>query len=150
MISSFNGFNGLGKGTAGFSRVNEPLSASDYLQRKKTKYSFCTSSNCLKGTAFRGEGQYLQWKQRQQVVRNPYPHFDHTQLYVNLYTQLNLSELKDQSIPVVADLSGNAFPIVVDTTVNPVLTYVVDPSGALFGNEVCHGVAPYAQYMTYG
>lgn len=135
-------------GTAGFSRVSEPLTSSDYLQRKKTKHTFCTSSNCLSGTAFRSEGQHLLWKQRQQLLRNPYPYFDHTQLYINLYTHLDLSELRDASVPVVADLSGNTFPIVLNPEVNPLLTYVVDPSGALFGNSVCD-INQYVQYMDY-
>jgi len=70
--------------------------------------------------------------------------FDKSQLYVNLYTTLELPP----NIPVISDLSGNTHPVIIDTNVQPFLTYTVDPDGFLFGNTPC-GIDNYLHYQTY-
>lgn len=69
--------------------------------------------------------------------------FNKSQLYMNLYTSLNLID-----VPVICDLSGNTVPVSIDTTVQPYLKYMIDPSGALFGNSVC-GIDNYLHYVTF-
>lgn len=50
------------------------------------------------------------------------------------------------TVPIIADLSGNTFPVTIDTTVEPFLKYVIDPEGALFGNSPC-GIDNYREFV---
>ena len=72
---------------AAFNKANSPLNASDYIQYKKTVYSFC-SPNLCKPNKNVGPSSNLQLLK---VANNAafYPckdSFDNTQLYSNLYT----------------------------------------------------------------
>jgi hypothetical protein len=104
-----------------FAQVNETLDASSYTNKKALKSIFYQCSNTRVD-------------------------FDKTQLYTNLYTKLDLSELNGVT-PIISDLSGNTFPVIIDKSVAPYLKYNIDPSGALFGNDTC-GINNYLNYVT--
>ena len=105
-----------------FAQVKEPVEASTYTQTKKAKYIF-----------YQCQCQYVE--------------FDKTQLFTNLYTKLDLSDLSGNT-PVISDLSGNNFPASISTSVTPYLKYNIDPSGVLFGNTPC-GINNYLNFISY-
>ncbi|MFY7730783.1 MAG: hypothetical protein ACOVRN_14770 [Flavobacterium sp.] len=51
-----------------------------------------------------------------------------------------------QRAAIIADLSGNVFPVTIDTTVEPFLKYEIDPEGVLFGNSSC-GIDNYRDFV---
>ena len=103
-----------------FSHVNETLQASEYITNKKKKYGCCCTNN--------------------NNINNS--NFNKSQLYINLYTKLQLEE-----VITITDLSGN-YPVY--TTSNGILppyNYIIDPMGELFGNTPC-GLNNYLNYLT--
>jgi hypothetical protein len=129
-----------------FSQVNEPLDAGEYVKNKKTKYSFCNPNICHPNKNIYSQSNLLFLRQANTLAFYPCNNFDKTQLYSNLYTKLDLSDLSENT-PVISDLSGN-FPVDIKTDVTPYLTYNIDPSGNLFGNTPC-GIDNYLNYLTY-
>jgi len=130
-----------------FAQVNKPLDASEYVKNKKTKYSFCNPNICHPNKNIYSQSNLLFLRQANVLAFYPCNNFDKTQLYSNLYTKLDLSDLSGNT-PVISDLSGNIFPVLIDTTVAPFLKYNIDPSGNLFGNTPC-GIDNYLNYVTY-
>ena len=125
-----------------FATLVENKSAGDYIIKKKAGVTMCDISKCYVNNKFSSESI------RQGVKRAKYEvfpsRFNRTQLYVNLQTKIDLSD-----VSVVEDLSGNVVPSVVDsTTEHPYLRYNIDPSGSLFGNTVC-GNNNYVNYLVY-
>lgn len=107
-----------------FGQVKEPTSSGDYISKKKAAYTNCwRQSNCA----------------------NSYKEFDQSQLYANLYTKLDLTPVSTV-IPIIADLSGNIFPVNIDVNMQPFLKYVIDPDGVLFGNTSC-GINNYQNFV---
>ena len=129
-----------------FAKVNEPLDAGEYITSKKTKYSFCNPNICHPNKNIYSQSMLLVLRKANNLAFNPCGNFDKTQLYSNLYTKLDLSDLSGNT-PVISDLSGN-FPVDIKTDVTPYLTYNIDPSGNLFGNTPC-GIDNYLNYLTY-
>lgn len=129
-----------------FGKVNEPLDANEYIKNKKTKYSFCTPNICHPNKNIYSQSNLLLLREANNLAFNPCNNFDKTQLYSNLYTKLDLSDLSGNT-PVISDLSGN-FPVNIKTDVTPYLTYHIDPSGNLFGNTPC-GIDNYLNYVIY-
>jgi hypothetical protein len=126
---------------AAFGKVNGPLRSCEYIRVKKNKYTFCASNTCH-------ANKNILSRQKNQLT---YPYasvkIDKTQLYSNLYTKLDLSDLS-RNTPFISDLSGNTFPVLIDTEVAPFLKYNIDPSGNLFGNTVC-GIDNYLNYVKF-
>lgn len=123
-----------------FGKVNEPLYAGEYIRIKKNKYAFC-------GPNVSSHGNLLLLRKTNWSRVNPSLKINKTQLYSSLYTKLDLSDLSGNT-PVMSDLSGNTFPVLVDTTVAPFLKYNIDPSGILFGNTIC-GIDNYLNYVKF-
>lgn len=130
-----------------FAQVNEPLDAGEYILNKKTKYSFCNPNICHPNKNVNSSSNLLLLRTANSLAFYPNSRFDKTQLYINLYSQLDLSDL-DGNTPVISDLSGNTFPVDIDTSVTPYLKYNTDASGVLFGNTAC-GLNNYLNYVTY-
>jgi hypothetical protein len=130
-------------GKTTFAQFNQPLNAGEYTSIKKTKYSFCKPDYCHPNNNLYSQSNYLLLKKANDLATNPYD-INHTQLYVNLITKLDLSD----NVIVVTDLSGNGYPVKIDTTVEPYLTYNIDPSGNLFGNTVCD-INNFENYIVY-
>lgn len=130
-----------------FAQVNEPVDAGQYIITKKTKYSFCQPNICHPNKNVYSQSNLLMLKAANTMKFYPSNDFDKNQLYINLYTKLNLSDLSG-NIPVISDLSSNIFPVIINTSVTPYLTYNIDPSGVLFGNTPC-GINNYVNYLTF-
>jgi hypothetical protein len=130
-----------------FAQVNEPLDASYYIASKKTKYSFCNQNKNICHHNINSESNLLLLRRANTLAFYPYNNFDKTQLYSNLYTKLDLSDLSGNT-SIISDLSGNTFPVIINTSVKPFLKYNIDPSGVLFGNTPC-GIHNYLNYVVY-
>ena len=130
-------------GKTTFAQFKEPLNAGNYISNKKTKYTFCKPDYCQQNKNLYSQSNYLLLKKANELVNNSCD-INHTQLYVNLITKLDLSG----NAIVVTDLSGNGYPVKIDTTVQPYLKYNIDPSGNLFGNTIC-GTDNFQNYLQF-
>lgn len=130
-----------------FAQVNEPVEASTYIQAKKTKYTFCQPNICHPNKNVYSQSNLLLLRAANTLTFYPCLEFDKTQLFTNLYTKLDLSDLSGNT-PVISDLSGNTFPALLSTSVTPYLKYNIDPSGVLFGNNPC-GINNYLNFISY-
>lgn len=128
-----------------FGEINEPLEAGEYIQNKKTRYSFCTPNICHPNKNVYSQSNLMTLKRANTLLFNPCENsFNPAQLYSNLYSELDLSG----NVLVIADLSGNTYPTPISTTVTPYLKYNIDASGELFGNSVC-GIYNFENYIVY-
>jgi hypothetical protein len=127
-----------------FAKLKEPIDSGYYTLIKKTKYSFCNPDYCHLNNNLYSQSNYMLHKRANYFASNPCDYIDHTQLYINLITKLDLSD----NVIVVNDLSGNIFPVIIDTTLEPYLKYNIDPNGDLFGNTIC-GINNFKNYVVY-
>ncbi len=125
-----------------FKQLKEPLTASDYLSKKKIKYIFCKPDYCHPNKNLYSQSNYLLLRQANTNAYYRCNDIDKTQLYINLYTKLDLNE-----VPVISQLSDDSYPVEISTSVVPFLTYNIDPSGVLFGNSVC-GINNWENFIT--
>ena len=132
-----------------FAEVNEPLNAGDYIYKKKTKYTFCAPNICRPNKNIKSYDKYYGLKSANKLAFYPCLNYDNskTQLYSNLYTKLDLQVLNGNT-PIISDLNGGDYPVLIDTTVQPYLKYNIDPSGNLFGNSPC-GIDNFLNYVVY-
>jgi len=138
-----------------FLMVSEPQEAGEYILNKKAKYTYCKNninkiSNKLSycnihnvNVKVGSESNLLLFNKLNRLVCPCYNSIDKTQLYINLYTKLDLS-----GVPVILDFSGNQVPSTIELTTIPYLRYDIDPSGNLFGNTIC-GINNFEKYMVY-
>ena len=142
-------------GKNAFKMISESQEASEYILNKKAKYTYCKNNinkiinkftycnihnvNVKVGS----QGNLLLFNKLNRLVCPCYDSIDRTQLYINLYTKLDLS-----GVPVILDFSGNQVPSTIDGTSVPYLRYDIDPSGNLFGNTTC-GINNFKKYMVY-
>ena len=124
-----------------FGHADKTLFASEHIQRKKNKHTFCKRLLCHPAKNVYSQSNLLMMKRSRGACNIP---FETNELYSNLYTKVEL----DNDVLVVADLSGNTYPTPISTTAIPFLTYNIDASGNLFGNTVC-GLTNYEQYIVY-
>jgi hypothetical protein len=124
-----------------FGVLVEPKDAGEYIINKKSKYLFCNTNCCTPDIKFNGENDYLLFKNLNcfnTKQNNTY------NLSSNLITKLNLTD-----VPVIQDFSGNVVPTPINSSVlTPYLRYNIDPSGNLFGNDIC-GINNYLNYLQY-
>jgi hypothetical protein len=140
MSKSFNYY----KAKPTFAQFKEPLVASDYTSRKKIKYSFCSPNICHPNKNIYSESNFLMLKTANNLATNPCGQIDKTQLYINLITKLELNN----DITVILDNSGNIVPAIIDPNSVSFLRYNVDPSGVLFGNDLC-SIENWEKYLVY-
>jgi hypothetical protein len=130
-------------GKTTFAQIREPINAGQYTSIKKTKYTFCKPDYCHPNKNLYSQSNYMLLKQANKLATNSCD-INHTQLYMNLMTKLDLSE----NVIVATDLSGGSYPVKIDATVIPYLNYNIDPCGNLFGNTVC-GINNFENYIVY-
>lgn len=130
-----------------FMQVNKSLDANEYIRSKKIKYSFCNPNICHPNKNIYSESNLLLLRQANRMAFFSCSDLKKTQLYSNLYTKLDLSDLSGNT-PIISDLSGNTFPVIINTSAIPYLTYNIDPSGNLFGNNICE-INNYKNYIRY-
>ena len=125
-----------------FKQFNESLNAGDYISLKKTRSTFCKPNYCHPNKNLYSQSNYLLLRTANNIALNPCGEIDKNQLYINLITKLDLSD----NVIVVNDLSNNQYPIIINTNVEPYLKYNIDPSGDLFGNNLC-GIDNWKNYL---
>ena len=121
-----------------FAEYKEPSIASDYIAIKKAKYSFCKPNICHPNKNIDSQSNLLMLRKANKLAYYPCVNeFDNTQLYLNLFTKLQL----DPDIDVVnygpTEPPASPYYITPPTGVEPYNYYNIDPSGNLFGNTVC-------------
>jgi len=128
-----------------FAQLNKSQDASDYILKKKIKYSFCNPNLCHPNKNIYSQSNYLLLRKANTLAFYPcLNNIDKSQLYINLITKLNLSEINQ---PIITDLSGN-FPVIIIPAIQENIEYIVDPNGILFGNTLC-GLTNYNYYIEY-
>ena len=128
--------------TSTFAQVNEPLDASEYIKNKKEQYMFCSPNICHPNKNIYSESNKLLLNRANTLLFYPNKFFDKTQLYVNLYTELQLNN----GVYPIVNLNGTS-PVINYNTSEP-YNYTIDPSGNLFGQNVC-GINNFVNYMVY-
>ena len=130
----------------------ESSSSGVYTYNKKAQASYCIKNKCPINVNVGSQGNLILFNNarllnanRSRCIRTL--GYDNTELYINLITKLDLSG----NLPIITDLSGQAHPVSIDASNNPLppyLTYDVDPSGVLFGDTIC-GINNYVRFMVY-
>jgi len=115
-----------------FTKFTNTMDASEYTVTKGVKSVYCNSNKCKKNINVYSQSNYINLKTFK-LSNESQNDINHTQLYINLITKLDLSG----NIPIISDLSNNYYPAIIDTSANTYLTYNIDPSGILFGNTEC-------------
>lgn len=140
MFNSSNSFN-ISNAKSAFNNVRQTNDASDYISNLKAKNKFCgANSPCFPNKYLQSQNDFLLRKQAY-LLNRPCYEFDKTNLYINLYTKLDLS-----GVVVISDLSTNITPEPINQTDIQYLKYNIDPSGVLFGNDIC-GINNYTNYL---
>jgi len=126
-------------GKSAFGVFSESQNAGEYIYNRKLKNILCNTR-----AKTNNQNELLLLKKTQLIKYNPLIiSYNKTNLNINLITKLDLEE-----VPVIEDLSGNVVPSTIDNDCAPYLRYNIDPSGNLFGNNIC-GINNYTKYMIY-
>jgi hypothetical protein len=128
-----------------FRNFNASKNCSDYIKSKKTKYSFCTPNICHPNKNIGSSSNLLSLKYANNLAfYNCVNKFDPSQLYSSLYTEINLNGVNsyiDASSNSSITLLNQFPPTLINTGLDissvPYSSYIVDPSGVLFGNSIC-------------
>ena len=130
--TTYSGTTTNGRQTFGQSSPNQ--TAGDYILNKKAKSTFCNSKICLPRTPTSNQADYLLLKNKNYArysnVTNPQG-TSKNDLVSGLTTTINLL-----NVPVIQNTTGVS-PTTISTSSIPYLTYVIDPSGVMFGNNIC-------------
>jgi hypothetical protein len=126
-----------------FGQFKEPKDASEYLHNKKARATYCVANKCAPSIKVYSESDRLLFNKSNQLSLYPCANaINKANLNINLITRLNL-----RNVPVIQDASSGAIPSTITLDSVPFLDYVIDPSGALFGNSIC-GINNYLNYLT--
>jgi len=128
-----------------FGQFTQVQNASNYISNKKAKNTYCRQNPCLPNTVS-NQGDYLLLKKA-----NYLKYFNgednirasKTNLTNGLITKLDLKD-----VSVIKNTNTGKSPTAVSSDVIPYLTYIIDPSGSLFGNNVC-GLNNFENYVVY-
>lgn len=118
-----------------FAKLNSSLEAGDFIKSQNLKHTFtlCKPICCYSNKHLNSQSNYLLFRQANHIKLYPCNLINNTELYINLFTKLDLSG----NIPVISDLSNNTYPVEINYYDKPYLVYNIDPRGVLFGNTVC-------------
>jgi len=121
-------------GRQAFGQSSATQDAGDYISNKKATLISCNSKTCLPKTPSINQSNYLLLTKANYIkyanVTNPRGS-DKNNLVSGLTTTIDLL-----NVPVIQNTS-NQSPTSISTSVIPYLTYVIDPSGVMFGDSVC-------------
>jgi hypothetical protein len=138
-------------GNAAFAKVKESQTSGDYITNKKAKYSFCNPNVCHPNKNVNTESNLLTlWRANRLAFYPCVDTFNKTQLYKNLYTQLDLTgvaSFTDASGATPVSLSKYP-PSLINVNNVPYTNYFIDPSGVLFGKTEC-GENNWQNYVVY-
>ena len=121
-------------GRQAFGQLSANRNASDYISNKKAQATFCNSKICLPKTPTTNQSDYLLLKNanniRYSTPTNPQGE-NKNNLASGLTTTIDLLNVR-----VIQNNAGES-PTPISTSSIPYLTYVIDPSGVMFGNTIC-------------
>jgi len=121
-------------GSQTFGVLSSTRNASDYISNKTANTIYCNSKICLPKTPTINQSNYLLLKKsnytRYSTITNPQD-ANKNNLASGLNTTIDLL-----NVPVIQNNLGES-PTTISTSSIPYLTYVIDPSGVMFGNTVC-------------
>jgi hypothetical protein len=130
--TTYSGTTTNGRQTFGQSSTNQ--TAGDYISNKKAQATFCNSKICLPKTPTSNQSNYLLLKKANYIrysgATNPHGE-NKNDLASGLTTTIDLL-----NVPVIQNNAGES-PTTISTSSVPYLTYVIDPSGVMFGNTIC-------------
>lgn len=114
-----------------FGQLSASRNASDYISNKKAKSTFCNSKICLPKTPTSNQSDYLLLKNSNYIKYSTKKGANKNNLASGLNTTIDLFD-----VPVIQNNAGES-PTPISTSSIPYLTYVIDPSGVMFGNTIC-------------
>lgn len=121
-------------GKQAFGQSSTSHDAGDYISNKKANLISCNSKTCLPKTPTMNQSNYLLLTKANYIkyanVTNPRGSTKNN-LVSGLTTTIDLLD-----VPVIQNISGES-PTTISTSVIPYLTYVIDPSGVMFGDSTC-------------
>ena len=117
-----------------FGQLSATRNASDYISNKTANTKYCNSKICLPKTPTINQSNYLLLKKsnytRYSTTTNPQGE-NKNNLASGLNTTIDLLNVR-----VIQNNAGES-PTTISTSSIPYLTYVIDPSGVMFGNTIC-------------
>jgi hypothetical protein len=128
-----------------FGQFKEPIDAGSYILNKKAKATFCSANICTPSISVNTQGNLRLLKNSNALKYHncmQSPSFNKGNLNVNLLTKL---DLKNVTCVENINQSMNYQLFKINP---PFLNYIIDPSGALFGNTYC-GFKNYSSFMVY-
>jgi hypothetical protein len=130
--TTYSGTTVTGKQSFGQSSSNQ--TAGDYISNKKAQATFCSLKICLPKTPTVNQSNYLLLKKANYIrysdATNPQG-TSKNDLASGLTTTIDLLD-----VPVIQNNAGVS-PTTISTSSIPYLTYMIDPSGVMFGNTIC-------------
>jgi len=126
---------------AAFGKFKESSYSGDYIKNKKEEAMLCSSVKCIRRTG----GTSVLNKKKVEDSCDIYP-FNKSNLIVNLYSKLDLANVKTicngTSACNTGDLTTN-----IDVSTAPLYqNYIIDPNGTLFGTTPC-STTNYTKYI---
>lgn len=126
----YSGISTLGRET--FGQLNSGDTSGDHIRTKNVQTIYCNPSRCTRVSNYNElnalrnsfRAKYLSNKNTIQSQKNG--------LVSGLYTELDLN-----SVNVMSNSTTNVSPTSISLTSIPYLDYNIDPSGKLFGNNLC-------------
>ena len=132
-------------GTRAFGVFSEPQNAGDYIFNKKARATYCVANNCVPSVKVGSQSNLLLFNRSNKLSVYPCKNsINKADLYINLLTKLDLSG----NVPVIEEFAGNIVPSPIKLDSVPFLDYNIDPSGNLFGENVC-GINNFVNYMVH-
>lgn len=121
-------------GSKAFGHLSSMRFASDYISNKKATLLSCRSKTCLPKTQSINQSTYLLSKKTNYIrysnVTNPQGK-NKNQLASGLTTQIDLLNVR------VIQNNSDESPTTISSSSTPYLSYVIDPSGVIFGKSIC-------------
>jgi hypothetical protein len=121
-------------GAQAFGQSSTNQTAGDYISNKKSNLTLCNSKICLPRTPTINQSNYLLLKKANYIrysnATNPQGSSKNN-LASGLTTTIDLL-----NVPVIQNTLGES-PTTISTSAIPYLTYVIDPSGVMFGDSIC-------------
>jgi len=137
-------FTNISQASKDFGVFKEPQNSGEYTLNKKAKTTYCSANNCKPAIKVGSSNNLLLFNLSNRLKYYSQTDFiNYNNLNINLITTVDLS-----NVIVTNNLndptSTNA--IITPTVTQPYLSYNIDPSGNLFGNNVC-GILNYENYI---
>ena len=141
-------------GRGAFGETKPAINGGDYILNKKAKNTYCNITLCKPANIVVKQSDLLLLRKSNYLYNkcNSY-NFNKTNLNINLYTKLDLTNVNVISnsqngtspTPILPNTSANAAFL----AQRPYFTlYTIDPCGELFGNNTC-GINNYQNFVTY-